>query len=72
MVSKATPTSLVGIPPPRGISPVLGSPEPEVGLPGGEDVSSVSKKTNNPSTKTSFEMFKKQAMEKTERVRVGF
>lgn len=66
---KTTPTSLSGLP--REISPVLGSPEPETPTSiSAEDAASVAKKMA-PSTKSSFEHFKKQAMEKSERVRAS-
>jgi hypothetical protein len=63
----APPTSLGGLP--REISPTLGSPEPETPVQVSEDSTAVAKKMA-PSTKSSFEHFKKQAMEKSERVRV--
>lgn len=47
---------------------MLGSPEPEVGGHKAEGVTAASKKTMS-STKSSFEHFKRQAMEKSERVR---
>ena len=65
----APPTSLGGLP--REISPTLGSPEPETPGLTQEDAASVAKKMA-PSTKSSFEHFKRQAMEKSERVRAQF
>lgn len=67
-MSAAKPTSLVVLP--RRSSPVLESPEQERSRGRGltEGAVDLTKKAL-PSTKTSFEHFKKQAMEKSERVR---